>query len=347
MSAGPDETAIRRQEFYARLPERNLSPLWLSLAALVTRQPASGCKAAAWCYPEMRALLMEAGGLVSVEEAERRVLVLENPMFAGQSRITTSLYAGLQLVLPGERARSHRHTQSALRFVLEGTGAYTAVGGERTVMHPGDFIITPSWEWHDHGNDTPDPVIWLDGLDIPLVQALDASFMEHLGAVEQPVTRPVGDSLARYGSNLLPVDHRATGMTSPVFSYPYARTREALETLRRNGEPDPCHGYKMRFVNPVTGGFAMPTIATFMQLLPRGLATQPYRSTDATVFTPVEGEGRTHIGGTVIEWSARDVFVAPSWATVRHEASSDAVLFSFSDRPVQQATGLFREERLA
>jgi gentisate 1,2-dioxygenase len=103
----------------------------------------------------------------------------------------------------------------------------------------------------------------------------------------------------------------------------------------------------MRFVNPVTGGFAMPTIATFMQLLPRGLATQPYRSTDATVFTPVEGEGRTHIGGTVIEWSARDVFVAPSWATVRHEASSDAVLFSFSDRPVQQATGLFREERLA
>jgi gentisate 1,2-dioxygenase len=136
-------------------------------------------------------------------------------------------------------------------------------------------------------------------------------------------------------------------MTSPVFSYPYARTREALETLRRNGEPDPCHGYKMRFVNPVTGGFAMPTIATFMQLLPRGLATQPYRSTDATVFTPVEGEGRTHIGGTVIEWSARDVFVAPSWATVRHEASSDAVLFSFSDRPVQQATGLFREERLA
>ena len=201
MSAGPDEIASRRQEFYDRLAQRNLAPLWLSLAALVTKQPSSGCKAAAWRYPEMRALLMEAGGLVSVEEAERRVLVLENPMFAGQSRITTSLYAGMQLVLPGERARSHRHTQSALRFVLEGTGAYTAVGGERTPMYPGDFIITPSWEWHDHGNDTPDPVIWLDGLDIPLVQALDASFMEHLGAVEQPVTRPVGDSFARYGSN--------------------------------------------------------------------------------------------------------------------------------------------------
>jgi gentisate 1,2-dioxygenase len=346
MSTDPRHDEGKRREFYARLGQRNLSPLWLSLAALVTRQPASGSRAAVWRYPECRALLMEAGELVSVEEAERRVLVLENPAFAGQSRITTSLYAGLQLVLPGERARSHRHTQSALRFVLEGTGAYTAVGGERTPMHPGDFIITPSWEWHDHGNDTPDPVIWLDGLDIPLVQALDASFMEQLGTVEQPITRPVGDSLARYGANLLPVDHRAVGLTSPVFSYPYARTREALETLRRNGDPDACHGYKMRFVNPVTGSFAMPTIATFMQLLPRGFATQPFRSTDATVFTPVEGEGRTRIGEAVIEWSARDVFVAPSWATVRHEASSDAVLFSFSDRPVQLATGLFREERL-
>jgi len=346
MSTIATEDQGKRSEFYERLARSSLAPLWLSLAALVTKQPASGLRPATWRYADARALLMEAGGLVSVEEAERRVLVLENPAFPGQSRITTSLYAGLQLVLPGERARSHRHTQSALRFVLEGTGAYTAVGGERTPMYPGDFIITPSWEWHDHGNDTADPVIWLDGLDIPLVQALDTSFMEQLGQIEQPVLRPVGDSLARFGANLLPVDHRQTGLTSPVFSYPYARTREALETLRRNGEPDACHGYKMRFVNPVTGGFAMPTIGTFMQMLPRGFASSPYRSTDATVFTPVEGEGRSQIGEQIIEWSARDVFVVPSWATVRHVASSDAVLFSFSDRPVQLATGLFREERL-
>jgi gentisate 1,2-dioxygenase len=341
------EAHCERADFYGRLASNALAPLWLSLAALVTKSPASGLQPAVWRYPNARALLMEAGNLVSVEEAERRVLVLENPAFPGQSRITTSLYAGLQLVLPGERARSHRHTQSALRFVLEVTGAYTAVGGERTLMHPGDFIITPSWEWHDHGNDTEDPVVWLDGLDIPLVQSLDASFMEQLGQVEQPVLRPVGDSLARFGANLLPVDHRSTGLTSPVFSYPYCRTREALETLRRNDEPDACHGHKMRFVNPLTGGFAMPTIGTFMQLLPGGFTSSPYRSTDATVFTPVEGEGRSQIGGNTIEWSARDVFVVPSWATVRHTASSDAVLFSFSDRPVQLATGLFREERIA
>jgi len=346
MSSLSPGSAVERTEFYERLARSSLAPLWLSLASLVTRQPASGLRPTIWRYPAARALLLEAGNLVSVEEAERRVLVLENPAFPGQSKITTSLYAGLQLVLPGERARSHRHSASALRFVLEGTGAYTAVGGERTPMYPGDFIITPSWEWHDHGNDTADPVIWLDGLDIPIVQALDASFMEQLGQIEQPVVRPVGDSLARFGANLLPVDHRPAGLTSPVFSYPYARTREALDTLRRNDEPDACHGHKMRFVNPVTGGFAMPTIGTFMQLLPRGFVSRPYRSTDATVFTPVEGEGRSRIDGQLIEWSARDVFVVPSWASVQHEAASEAVLFSFSDRPVHLATGLFREERI-
>ena len=341
--SGPDD---ERQNFYDRLGRSSLAPLWLSLASLVTRQPSSGCKAAQWRYPEVRALLMEAGGLVSVEEAERRVLVLENPAFPGQSRITTSLYAGLQLVQPGERARSHRHTQSALRFVLEGRGAYTAVDGERTIMRPGDFIITPSWQWHDHGNDTHEPVIWLDGLDIPMVQALDASFAEQLGTIEQPISRPVGDSLARFGANLLPVDHDHKGLTSPIFSYPYERTREALETMRRNGPPDAWHGYKMRFVNPLTGGFAMPTIGTFMQLLPAGFESKSCRSTDATIFSPVEGQGRTRIGDQVINWSARDVFVAPSWAPVCHQVSADAVLFSFSDRPVQMATGLFREQRI-
>lgn len=342
----PDYEGARR-DFYNRLRGSHLAPLWESLANLVTRSPSSGLACAHWRYAGLRALLLEAGQRVTVEEAERRVLVLENPVFPGQSRVTTSLYAGLQLVLPGERARSHRHTQSALRFAFEGNGVYTAVDGERTMMRPGDFIITPSWQWHDHGNDGDEPAIWLDGLDIPLVQALDASFAEQLGAVEQPVSRPVGDSLARFGANLLPVDYRPSGLTSPVFCYPYDRTREALDALRRSGDPDPCHGHKMRFVNPVTGGFAMPTIAAFMQLFPAGFDSRPYRSTDAAVFTPVEGSGRTLVGDHVIEWAARDVFVVPSWATVRHRCTDDAVLFSFSDRPVQQATGLFREERFA
>lgn len=340
-----------RRAFYERIGRQNLSPLWLSLADLVTPEPRSPCQPAAWRFDDIRAAMLEAGGLITAKEAERRVLVLENPGLRGQSRITTSLYAGVQLVLPGEVAPAHRHTQSALRFVLEGSGAYTAVDGERTTMHEGDFIITPPMAWHDHGNDSPDPIYWLDGLDIPVVQFLDASFAERLDQDEQTIERPTGDSDARYGANLLPVDHKQAG-ASPLFNYPYTRTRDALERMRRRDEWDPCHGLKLRYANPVTGGHAMATMGTFVQLLPQGFETQRYRATDATVFAPIEGEGRSVItirdgGQFAVDWRARDLFVVPSWHHVRHRAETDSVLFSFSDRPIQEALHLFREDRSA
>ena len=335
----------QRQAFYDRIGRQNLTPLWLNLAELVTPTPRSPCRPASWRFADIRAAMLEAGDLITAKEAERRVLILENPGLRGQSKITTDLYAGVQLVLPGEVAPAHRHTQSALRFVLEGEGAHTSVNGERTIMHEGDFIITPPMAWHDHGNHSDAPIFWLDGLDIPLVQFLDASFAEQLGQDEQPLSRPDGDSDARYGANLLPVDHGRQAGTSPVFNYPYARTRDALERMRRAEAWDPCHGLKLRYSNPITGNHAMATMGTFIQLLPKGFTTAAFRATDATVFTPVEGHGRTHVGDTVIEWGPRDVFVAPSWYHVRHEADEDAVLFSFSDRPVQEALHLYREDR--
>jgi gentisate 1,2-dioxygenase len=150
--------------------------------------------------------------------------------------------------------------------------------------------------------------------------------------------------MARYGANLLPVDWRPSGK-NPIFNYPYVRTREALATLARNGEPDACHGYKMRYVDPGTGEHAMPTIGAFMQLFPVGFATAPYRSTDGAVFSVVEGEGETIVGDTIFRWKPRDVFVVPSWHTHRHRAGSEAVLFSFSDRAVQEKLGFWREQR--
>jgi gentisate 1,2-dioxygenase len=347
----PTADTPERQAFYEKIDKKNLTALWLSLADLVTPEPKSPCQPASWIFDEIRKYMLEAGSLITAKEAERRVLVLENPGLRGQSKITTDMYAGVQLVLPGEVAPAHRHTQSALRFVLEGEGAYTAVNGERTIMHEGDFIITPPWAWHDHGNPSPDPIFWLDGLDIPVIQALDASFAEHLDVDEQPITRPVGDSDARYGYNLLPVDHEGGGGSSPVFNYPYSRTREALERLRRAEQWDSCHGLKMRYTNPITGNHAMATMATFIQLLPKGFATVGYRSTDATIFVPIEGKGRSTISmrsgeDFVVEWNKRDIFVAPSWHRIRHEAiDGDAVIFSFSDRPIQEALHLFREDR--
>ncbi|QSR19336.1 gentisate 1,2-dioxygenase [Novosphingobium sp. KA1] len=338
-----------RHAYYGEIAKHNLAPLWESLHALVPNAPRPRALAAHWRYSDLRDYVMEAGDLITAAEAVRRVLILENPGLPGTSSITSNLYAGLQLILPGEIAPSHRHTQSALRFIVEGKGAWTAVDGERTTMTPGDFIITPSWTWHDHGNPSleegGEPVVWLDGLDIPLVQQLDAGFAENYPADVQPISRPEGDSFARYGQNMLPVRHEITTGNSPIFNYPYERTREALHTLGQTSPLDEWDGFKLRYVNPATGGFPIPTMATFMQLLPKGFRGKSSRSTESTVFSVVEGHGKVQIGSEVFAFAPHDLFVAPSWEPVRFEADEDAVLFSYSNRPVLAGVGLLREER--
>ena len=184
-----------REQYYRKIDRHCMTPLWEVLDDLVTAEPSTQCVPHLWRFDEIKPFLTESGTLISVQEAVRRVLILENPGLRGMSSITRSLYAGLQLILPGETAPAHRHTQSALRFVVEGTGAYTAVDGERHTMSPGDFIITPSWTWHDHGNPADESVIWLDGLDIPIVRSLDASFAENFPRAEHPVTAQEGQSL--------------------------------------------------------------------------------------------------------------------------------------------------------
>jgi gentisate 1,2-dioxygenase len=335
-----------RQDLYRRMDKHDLAPLWEVLHNLIPNEPMTPAKPALWKYRDARPFLMEAGKLITAKEAIRRVLVLENPGMRGESCITQSLYAGLQLILPGEIAPSHRHSQSALRFIVEGSGAYTAVDGERTVMHPGDFIITPSWTWHDHGHPGTEPVVWMDGLDIRIVQAFAAQFHEPFPEDVQPVSRQEGASVARYGNNLAPLGAAAPfGKTSPIFNYPYARSRESLAMMARDQDPDPCHGWKMQFVNPLTGGHAMPTIAAFIQLLPKGFASGAYRATDGTVYSVVEGRGKALIGGETFTFEPRDTFVVPSWTPLRLEAGEETVLFSFSDRPGQEAMGLWREAR--
>jgi gentisate 1,2-dioxygenase len=335
-----------RADYYARIGEHHMTPLWEVLGALVPPQPRSPAQPALWRYADLRERVMEAGRLITAEEAERRVLILENPALRGQSCITQSLYAGLQLILPGEVAPAHRHTQSALRLVLDGEGAYTAVDGERTTMRRGDFIITPAWTWHDHGNLGDQPVVWLDGLDIPTVRFLDAGFAERSEQSMQQPTRPEGDALARYGTNMVPVDYQPRPADpTRVFVYPFDRTRESLQAIA-SGTPDPHHGFKLRYVNPATGASPMPTIGAFAQRLPAGFETRAARSTDGTVHVCLEGGGEAEVAGATWRFQENDVFVVPSWHSLRLRADRDTTLFSFSDRPVQQALGLWREERL-
>ncbi|MFZ9297562.1 MAG: gentisate 1,2-dioxygenase [Hylemonella sp.] len=350
--SGAENLAHQRQQLYRDMSPLHLTPLWEVLHALVPPQPNSPCAPAFWAYEQVRPFLQRAGELITAEEAVRRVLILENPGLRGKSAITQSLYAGLQLILPGEVAPSHRHTQSALRFIVEGTGAYTAVDGERTTMHPGDFIITPSWTWHDHGNEVSEPVVWLDGLDIPMISFLDAGFAENGSAQSQSVTRAEGSSYASYGHNMAPVrDSAPLGQSSPIFNYPYERSREALHKLERDAAMDPWDGFKLRYINPLTGAAPMPTIQPFLQRLPAGFDGLAWRQTDGAVYSVAEGSGCALIEGPAgkvrFEFAARDHFVVPSWQSLRLQSSQGCVLFSFSDRPVHLALGIHREERIS
>lgn len=342
LHAKPEMTNARA-DFYGRIGEHAMAPLWEVFQDLLTTEPVTEATPYLWRYDTVRPYVLEAADLISAEEAERRVLILENPTMRGKSCITEALYAGLQLIMPGEVAPAHRHSPCALRFILEGTGAYTAINGEKAFMEPGDLILTPSWVWHDHGHEGDVPVVWLDGLDLPLVSYLSPVFAEPYPENRHPESHPSGDNIARYGANMLPVGASFETENSPVFHYPYGHSRETLETLRKAGGVDPRHGIKMEYINPATGGPVMPTLGCYMQLLPAGFAGEDYQTTAAWVYSVVEGAGRTVIGDKTFEWGPNDVFVVPAWYPHRHEAAGDSVLFSFTDMPVQRKLGLFRE----
>ncbi len=336
-------------DFYRDTKGTLLWPLWEEMNKFASRtEPGSAMLPALWRYSEVRPLVMQSADILSAEEAERRVLALMNPGLDPLMAVTPTIYAGYQLLMPGEAAPSHRHSPAAFRFILEGGGAYTAVNGERTYMYPGDFVVTPSMTWHDHGNETDVPMIWLDGLDWPLTNKLGLTYFEAYPKFQHPQTRPPGDSSARYGMGVTPLEHDHGANHTPIVNYTFEWTREVLAVMSRSSEPDACHGIKTRYTNPLTGNDAIPTLSTFIQLLPANFCGAPYRQTDACVYSVVEGYGRTEIGDTVFEWGPKDTFVIPIWAQHRHFAGAeDVVLFSFSDRGLQEKLGLWREQRPA
>lgn len=336
-----------RQDFYDRLEPQSLSPLWENLKQLVAPEPKSKLVPHAWHYGPTRKLLMEAGDLLTAEEAERRVLVFENPAAPGGSRITATMYAGMQLILPGEVAIAHRHTASALRFVMEGGMGYTTVAGERTTMERGDFVITPNWAWHDHGQDNDKPVIWIDGLDLHIINFFESGFAEHLNDKKQMVQRKEGESNARWGANMAPFNATQSpfGATTPIFNYKYDVARPALMMLAGADKPDPHSGHALRYTNPTDGGWPMPLIAAWLSHYPKGFESKEQRSTDGRSMIVVEGEVEVEAGGKTFTCGESDVIGIPSWNWNRVRASKDAIVFTFSDRSAQEKLAIYREEK--
>jgi gentisate 1,2-dioxygenase len=340
----------RLRKLYADMQPQGLLPLWETLSELVPPRPKSSAKVHKWSYDTSREYLMRAGELISASQAERRVLILENPGLRGQASITTSLYAGLQLILPGEIAPAHRHSQCALRFILEGDGAYTSVDGERAIMRPFDLVLTPGGQWHDHGNPSDTAMIWLDGLDIPTVRHFDAGFSEKYPKEQFPTRAAANDSLNRYGRNLRPLRGRIADERpahQPLFYYPYLEWRAALDALAASGtKPDPHLGHALEFLNPADGGDIMPTISAHVRLLPAGFDGRDRRSSDGSIFVVVEGSGEAVVEGEQIALERRDILAVPSWRRARFRAESQLVLFAYSDKACQKKLNLYREEDL-
>ena len=333
--------------FYDRIAARSMAPLWEVLRGIAPKEPAPALAAHVWRWEECRSYLMEAGDLLSAEEAERRALLLENPAMPGKSRTTGTLTGAIQLVLPNEIAPAHRHTQTAVRFVIESDGGFTTVDGERTPMRPGDFIITPSWTFHDHGNNGQVPLLFLDVVDSPMNAFFGTGFSGLHNDAQQSITRPAGDSLARFGAGLLPIEAQTPyGLASPVFNYPYKRTRASLATIERASRPDPYWGHTLRFSNPLNGGWATPTIANWVTRLPPDFITTPLRSTDALIVAVAEGSCAAQAGDRRMELDPGDVLVVPNWCWRHFSAGPDGcVLFVSSDRAAQERLDLWREER--
>jgi len=336
-----------REAFHERMHANHMYGLW-EVASQMTSYPQPKMSAHMWRWSLLESIVEESAQAVPIGD-ERRALPLFNPGLGGRWATTNNLIAAVQVLLPGEVARAHRHTPTAIRFIIEGSGAYTAVDGERVYMEPGDLVLTPSWAWHDHGNETNERVVWMDGLDIPLIASLEAMFFQFYQAPQVPATRAPNASKRLYGhAQLNPTWGKEKPKSSQLLLYSWDQTWAALNALR---EHEGCRfdGIALEYRYPQTGGPVLPTMACCVQLLRPGERTFAHRHTGSAVYHVVKGEGLTVIDGQRFIWSKGDIIALPPWTVHEHantSATADAVLFSIQDSPVFQALGLYYEEAL-
>jgi gentisate 1,2-dioxygenase len=326
------------------MAEKNLSGYWSLGMEGLPSEPMTSVEPCLWKWRDVHESLLRAGEVVSLENSERRVVRLVNPGLDRRHGFAThTLQISFQYVKSGENARAHRHTPAALRFVIEGNGAYTTVNGQQCVMEPGDLILTPKLTWHDHSNDSKQPMIWLDGLDFPLITALHQVMQERYPERRQAIKKTSEETMSHLGSSV-----RHGFPLGDFFHYKWRDTAPALRALghdpsRRNA----FDGYLLEYRNPLTGGPTMTTIGCAVQLLSPGERTETHRHTSTVIYHAFRGSGTTQIADRYFEWEQGDSFVVPLWCHHSHlnrSVSDEAILFSMSDAPVLKALDLYREE---
>lgn len=330
------------KEYRAQMAAAGVAPLWPMMRNVLPHgAPNPVTRAGFWKYSDVRPLLLRAGELTPVEKAERRVLVLSDPGRGnGAMQATASIYLGMQLLLPGETAPAHVHTPSAVRIVVEGKGGYTVVDGEKLPMEEGDLVLTPGGEWHDHGHEGDEPVIWLDALDLPLFYYLEGSY-----AVEGPLqaqrNRPDASQVEYLASGLAPTRKYGAGVRRyPMMRYPWPRTEAALREMAKYGDTG---GAELDYVNPETGADILPTMGFTAMMIGAGQNDAPNLRSSSAAFHIIKGRGTTIINGERFEWGPKDTFTAPVFAEITHEVSDAAFLVRVHDRPLQEKIGYYEE----
>jgi gentisate 1,2-dioxygenase len=346
---GDAELEARLARFSAALAAADLQPLWTQTRQLMPPVPAPATRPHLWRWERLRALAEEAGELITIERGgERRVLALANPGLGGAPFASSTLWGAVQYLGPRETAPAHRHTPVAIRFVLEGDGVWTTVDGDACHMHPGDLVLTPGWTFHDHENGGDTPMLWFDGLDMPLVIALDAVFYENHTELRQPVDAHDRSRSVHGAPGLRPLGVAgsiagrpgAAHAGSPLLVYPWGETDAALDAQLAASDAD---SVTLEYIDPSTGGPALPTLGSEIHRLRAGAVTPTVRKVGSAVYVVHRGRGTSVIDGIRFRWERGDMFVVPSWTACEHEAESDADLFSITDRPALLALGLYRE----
>ena len=333
------------EELNDLLRGRWVSGLWNLDHAERQSDPKTRVQPHLWKWQEIYDSLLQAREKISVDRGsvERRVIRLVNPGMAETEMTSHTMLLSFQLIQPGEVAPAHRHTMAAFRFILQGEGAYTNVDGQKMVMEEGDLILTPQWAWHEHAHEGNEPMVWIDGLDVPFIQSLQVISFQPYSKGRLPVTEGI-DSGSYYGMTR-PVGD-IDGPRLPVLHYRWRDTYPSLQRLAR-GSGNPHEGVALEYVNPVTGGSTLPTLGCWVQLLRPGERTKAHRHTSTSIYHAFRGNGTTMINGEPFHWDKGDTFIVPLWSWHEHlnrSATEEAILFSMHDLPILKAFGLYREE---
>jgi gentisate 1,2-dioxygenase len=334
--------AQKTNPFVAELEAAHLHPLWDRYQRITPIKPQPQDAPYLWRWRDVEPFLHRSVGEVSINDIERRALIMAHPAFPTDTTTTSTLLAAFTVLEPGDRARPHRHTGAAIRFATRADGAATIVNGRRCEMKAGDLILTPPMCWHGHVNDSDHRIIWFDAANMPLIRAVDAHFFEPGNPGDNAFWQvDEGEEALWAEAGLRVPGAPAGGANSPKYRYPGEATRRLLAVT-----PVGPDGMRLiRYVDPATGGAVMPTLDCYAARLSAGTATRSKRATWNTVCLVVAGEGRSVIGGESFEWSQHDVFTIPHWTWARHEAGGgEADLFMVTDKSAFEALDLVREE---